>query len=52
MGKFGIALYIVGLLGILCLIGHAIYTYSGSMGVAIYISVLLLAFGYSIITMD
>ena len=52
MGKFSNALYIVGLLGILTLIGHAIYTYSGSMGVAIYISVLLLAFGYSIITMD
>lgn len=43
MGKFDIALHIVGTLGILTLIGHAIYNCSGSMGVAIYISVLLLA---------
>ena len=52
MRKYGIALFIVCLLGILSLAGLAIYICSGSLGVAVYISVLLLAFGCSIITMD
>lgn len=52
MEKFGTILCIIGLLGILCLIGYAIFHFFGWIGVAIYTSVLFLAAGGSMITMD
>ena len=36
MEKFGIKLCVAGLLGILCLIGYAIFHFFGWIGVAIY----------------
>lgn len=52
MEKFGTILCIVGFLGILCLIGYAIFHCFGLIGVVIYTSVLCLAVGGSIIAMD
>lgn len=52
MEKFGIILCIVGLLGILCLIGYAIFHFFGWIGIVIYSSVLYLAAGGSNIIMD
>ena len=54
MEKFGIILCIIGTLGILCLIGYnIIYVLFGWIGVEIYVSVLCLAIGGTIIiTMD
>ena len=43
MEKFGVVLCMIGLLGILCLIGYAIFHFFGWIGVAIYAFVLCLA---------
>ena len=53
MEIFGTILCVVGFLGILYLIGYAIYIYFGLIGIVIYItSVLCLVVGGSMITMD
>ena len=52
MEKFGIILCLIGFMGVLCLIGYAIYISYGGLGLVSYISILCLAVGGTIMAME